>query len=485
MEELSHYTIRTSDRRVFRRCLRKWSFQSSLRGNWKYRGTEQNINFWFGSAIHFAMEDYHGYNVFGDPRIAFWAYYQAFPEDELPPGAEAHYSLGIAMLSYYLTWYKRHNMSSDFETALIDVETGVLTDPHHKDPSAEYYPAVEQTFMIPLNVWVAVDKEDNIVASYWDEKDLPMLDRDAQGNLVGNTSPTDPNVPVLGVADYVEVKGKLCQIVPINYHGTIDRVVFDKLGRLWILDYKTAKGADTNKLDTDDQISAYMWAFTKLFGQKPYGFIYLQLTKEAVQEPKRLKNGSLSVDKRQKTTYSLVKQEILDEYGKVENAPSSIIQFLNYMAEQEAPEGDRFIRWDFVKRSEEELAAHERHIYGELRQMLNPDLYCYPSPTRDCIWDCPVRDWCLALDRNDTQTIEEFMRNFEKRPHNEDGNVDPWRENIPWPDENGMYKDKDGNMKPLPSLEEIMDYDLNMTIELDSDRYASEGTFNFAYEEKE
>ena len=102
MEELSHYTIRTSDRRVFRRCLRKWSFQSSLRGNWKYQGTEQNINFWFGSAIHFAMEDYHGYNVFGDPRIAFWAYYQAFPEDELPSGAEAHYSLGIAMLSYYL-----------------------------------------------------------------------------------------------------------------------------------------------------------------------------------------------------------------------------------------------------------------------------------------------------------------------------------------------------------------------------------------------
>ncbi len=463
MDKLSHYTIRTSDRRVFRRCLRKWSFQSSLRGNWKYRGTEQNINFWFGSAIHFAMEDYHGYNVFGDPRIAFWAYYQAFPEDELPAGAEDYYPLGISMLSYYLTWYKRHNAASDFETALVNLKTGELTDPHHKDPSAQYYPAVEQTFMIPLNVWVAVDENDNIVKTYWNASDLPELFMD----------------------DTFILDGKGCKLVPINYHGTIDRVVFDKLGRLWILDYKTAKGADTNKLDTDDQISAYMWAFTKLFGQKPYGFIYLQLTKEAVQEPKRLKNGSLSVDKRQKTTYSLLKQAIIEEYGKVENAPSNIIQFLNYMAEQEAPEGDRFIRWDFVKRSEEELAAHERHIYGELRQMLNPDLYCYPSPTRDCIWDCPVRDWCLALDRNDTSMIEEFMRNFEKRPHDEDGNVDPWRENIPWPDENGMYKDKDGNMKPLPSLEEIIDYDLNMTIELDSDRYASEGTFNFAYEEKE
>ena len=56
----SQFNIRTSDRRVFRRCLRKWDYQSSLRQNLTRKGTEQNINFWFGSAIHFCMEDYHG-----------------------------------------------------------------------------------------------------------------------------------------------------------------------------------------------------------------------------------------------------------------------------------------------------------------------------------------------------------------------------------------------------------------------------------------
>lgn len=492
MEERSHYTIRTSDRRVFRRCLRKWAFQSSMRGNWKYKGTEQNINFWFGSAIHFAMEDFHGENRFGDPRLAFWAYYQAFSEDELPPGAEAHYPLGISMLSYYLTWYKRHNEASGFETALLDPETGELVDPHICTARSGLIPAVEQSFMIPLKAWVAVDHEDNIVQAYWAEEDIPVLDRDEFGNLVGGFDGDRNEMPAIGIADYVRVKGRLCTIVPINYHGTIDRIVFDKLGRLWILDYKTAKGADTNKLDTDDQISAYMWAFKQLFGVAPYGFIYLQLTKDAVQMPKRLKNKELSVDKRQKTTYSLVKQEIIDEYGKVQNAPDKIIQFLNYMAEQESPEGDRFIRWDFVKRSDAEIAAHERHIYGELKMMLDPTLYCFPSPTRDCIWDCPVRDWCLALDRGDDELVNEFMLNFEKRPHNEDGNVDEWRENIPYPttitpegrfyekEENGMFK-----LYPLPDLEEIIEYDLNMTIELDSDRYANESSsFNFEYEEK-
>ena len=32
-KDLSKFSIRTSDRRVFRRCLRKWDFQSSLRQN--------------------------------------------------------------------------------------------------------------------------------------------------------------------------------------------------------------------------------------------------------------------------------------------------------------------------------------------------------------------------------------------------------------------------------------------------------------------
>lgn len=484
MHDVSHFTIRTSDRRVFRRCLRKWDFQSSLRGNWQHAGTEQNINFWFGSAIHFAMEDFHGYNVFGDPRIAFWAYYQAFPEGELPNGAEAHYSLGIAMLSYYITWYKRHNEASGFETALIDMASGELVNASEADPNAEYAPAVEQQFMIPLNVWVAVNAQNEIVKAYFDEKQLPIMDRNEKGELMGGFNVTDRDkLPVLGIADYCQVNGQICTIVPINYHGTIDRVVFDRLGRLWILDYKTAKGADTNKLDTDDQISAYMWAFQKLFGVRPYGFIYLQLTKEPVQMPKRLKNGTLSVDKRQKTTYSLLKQEIIDEYGKVQNAPSNIIEFLNHMAEQESPEGDRFIRWDFVKRSEEELQSHENHIYGELRAMLNPNLYCYPTPTRDCIWDCPIREYCLAMDRQDQVGMDEFMLQFEKRPHNEDGNVDSWRDNVPWPIA-GKYENKEGKWVELPSLEEIIDYDMNMTIELDSNRYAEENGFNFAYEEK-
>lgn len=454
MNNISHFTIRTSDRRTFRRCLRKWDFQSSLRGNWQYAGTEQNINFWFGSAIHFSMEDYHGENKFGDPRKAFWAYYQAFPANELPMGAEAYYELGMAMLSYYLTWYKRHNDVTGFETALVDPETRQLYDPHKVKKTNKMKYAVEQSFILPLNTYVAVDTNGNIRKAFFDVQD-----------------PSNISFTYNGIK---------CDIVPICYHGTMDKIVCDKYGRYWILDYKTAKGADTNKLDTDDQISAYLWAFEKWFGIKPYGFIYLQLTKEAVQEPKRLKNGELSVDKKQKTTYSLLKQEIIKDYGTVNAAPDKLIRFLNHMAAIESPEGDRFIRWDFVKRTPEQIKSTEEHIIGELRHMLWEDLYCYPTPTRDCIWDCPCRDLCLALDRKDEVAVNEFMQNFEQRPRNEDGNLDPWRENIPWPEKLAAEG------KTVPELDEILALDECMKIELES-RASQEDTdgFKFMYGDEE
>ena len=455
MNKISHFTIRTSDRRTFRRCLRKWDFQSSLRGNWQHVGTEQNINFWFGSAIHFSMEDYHGENKFGDPRKAFWAYYQAFPKDELPFGAEAYYELGMSMLSYYLTWYKRHNDVTGFETALVDKETHQLYDPHQvkKTDNMEY--GVEQSFILPLDVWVAIDVDGHIVKAYYNKDEFEQTED-------------------------VLINGAVCNIVPICYHGTMDRIVCDKYGRYWILDYKTAKGADTNKLDTDDQISAYLWAFEKWFGIKPYGFIYLQLTKEAVQEPRRLKNGDLSVDKKQKTTYSLVKQEIINDYGAVKNAPDKLIQFLNHMATLESPEGDRFIRWDFVKRTPEQIESTEQHILGELKMMLWPDLYCFPSPTRDCIWDCPCRELCLAMDRQDNEACAAFMADFEQRPRNEDGNLDPWRENLPWPEKLAAQGET------VPELEDILALDECMKIELDSRAYQEDNDgFKFMYGDEE
>lgn len=422
---ISRFTVRTSGRRVFRRCLRKWGFQSSMRMNLQRKGTEQNINFWFGTGIHFAMEDYFGYNRFGDPVRAFQAYYAAFPAYDRPEGADEHYYLGIGMLEYFKEWYKRHNVSHGFETVWLD-ESGNEVAPG--TPGA--HPLVEESFMLDLGlrVWVREDTEQIVF------KDDDTLSAAVTKGLVRHDTKQNEYYlleldPVSGIREV-----RLIQ-VPIYYHGTLDRVVRDRYGRWWIMDWKTAKGADTNKLETDDQISAYMWAAEQWFRRPIHGFVYVQLTKDVAKPPKRLANGQLSTDKKQKTTYNLYRKALIEDYGEVRRAPKKMIDFLNWLASEETPEGDRFIRWDMVTRTREQKIATYHHIMAEVKMMIDPDLYLFPNPTRDCIWDCPFRDACLMIDKGqEGQAYKWLQEYFEPRPREEDGNIQEWRERIPWPD---------------------------------------------------
>lgn len=439
-QKISRYTLRTSGRRVFRRCLRKWGYQSSMKMNLQGKGTEQNINFWFGSAIHFAMEDFFGFNRFGDPVKALQGYYAAFPAEDRPMLADEHYALGVGMLEYFKEWYPKHNRDYGFETVWLDENRQVVP------PGTEgAKPLIEESFMLDIGVkaWVRADTEEII------DESLAFM---YEGRMVIKADDND-GLP-WEESQYVEVYQ-----VPLMYHGTMDRIVQDRLGRWWIMDWKTAKSADTNKLDTDDQISAYMWAAEQWFGRPIHGFVYVQLTKDVAKPPRRLQNGSLSVDKKQKTTYALVRQAIIDDYGEVHKAPANLINFLNILAEQESPEGDRFIRWDLVTRNKEQKESTYYHILAEAHLMKSPHLRLFPNPTRDCIWDCPFRDACLMTDRGETEQAQAWLEaNFEPRPREEDGNIEPWRVNIPWPDiDQG---------KALTTFVESMDYDPTATLNI-------------------
>lgn len=417
---VSRFTVRTSGRRVFRRCLRKWGFQSSMKMNLQRKGTEQNINFWFGSGIHFAMEDYFGYNRFGDPVRAFQAYYAAFPAYDRPEGADEHYYLGIGMLEYFKEWYKRHNLDMQFQTVWLN-ENGEEVEPGTEGAR----PLVEESFILDLGlrVWVREDTEQIV---FKDEEAL------RKGIAQGRVTQENGSYYLFDVITLTAIR--LLE-VPVYYHGTLDRVVRDKYGRWWIMDWKTAKGADTNKLDTDDQISAYMWAAEQWFKRPIHGFVYVQLTKDVAKPPKRLASGQLSVDKKQKTTYSLFRQALIQDYGEVRRAPKKMLDYLNWLASEETPEGDRFIRWDLVTRTKEQKISTYHHIMAEVKMMIDPDLYLFPNPTRDCIWDCPFRDACIMMDRGQSEQAQAWLNQyFELRPREEDGNIDEWRKRIPWPD---------------------------------------------------
>jgi len=97
--------IRTSDRISFRRCRRRWGWQSHLRGN---IGPAQNPSpLWMGTGFHFALEDCHGANLYGHPAKAFNAYIEATmraarrDRRKLPGELEELAELSTSMLKYY------------------------------------------------------------------------------------------------------------------------------------------------------------------------------------------------------------------------------------------------------------------------------------------------------------------------------------------------------------------------------------------------
>lgn len=191
--------IRTSDRISFKKCRRSWNWSSHLKGNWGPDNLASPL--WFGSAIHFALEDYHGYQKFQTPADAFRAYCIATSKQhlrDLPFDAPELFRLGTAMMDYYTTHWLRHRKAD---------QTFWLEDKH-----GEKIPQVEVDFEIEVPVW-----------------EHPRL------------------------LDYLRHHNADC----VLYRGTIDRVAIDEYGRLWIVEYKTAKVVEHGHYQTDPQVTTY------------------------------------------------------------------------------------------------------------------------------------------------------------------------------------------------------------------------------------
>ena len=117
--EVSVIDVHTHDRIRFKRCRRGWDYTSELRMHLvPVEALSMQQNVWFGSGFHFALEDYHGYNHFKDPKRAFMAYVEAHRDDEIPMGGIEMVDLSERMLGYYINyWLPRRDT---YKTVWID-----------------------------------------------------------------------------------------------------------------------------------------------------------------------------------------------------------------------------------------------------------------------------------------------------------------------------------------------------------------------------
>ena len=349
--------IRTSDRMNFKRCRRRWGWQSHLRGN--LSSLEQAAPLWYGSGFHYALEDFHGHKKHPSAVAAFEAYVKATYKQSKQTGILLPYNwdeltvLGRGMLDYYVdTW--------------LIARDPLRTFVYKGRPQVEVNAVIE----IPYST--------------------PHYDR-------------------------------------VLYAVTLDRIVEDDNGHLWVVDYKTAKRIQTLFFQTDPQVSAYSWVASTMYPDREVvGFIYQQHRKDVPDFPKVLANGRLSINAKQKTTHRHYRACLQNQYGDVLNAPKENIDFLNWLVGQEDENRDFFVRRDRIFRNEHQIQAEGEKLLLELDDMLNPDLPLYPNPTRECGSMCHFNVPCINMD-DGSDWEGELEMSFRQK----DTQFDSWRNFLP------------------------------------------------------
>lgn len=380
--------VHNSDRELFRRCRRKWDWQSRDRSNLTPIGAE-NKNFFFGSGIHFALEDFHGYHRWEHPAMAFAAYIDAHKRDELPDEIDELTDLGVGMLDYYQgDWLRQH--PEPFETLVVD---GI--------------PQVE--------VEVAIDITDLLITTL-EHKGV---------------------VTKVGLRPWLD---KVLGDRRVHFVVTFDRVVIDKHERIWPLDYKTAAQLDVLNLQTNPQAGSYDWAADLFYGDAVEGLIWQQHLKAYPKPPNWLvTKNRFSTDASQRTTFALYRRTIMEHYGSI---PEEYRDLLATLGNQQDADGDKFIKRNLLRRNDEQRRNEQEKIISEVLEMLDPTLPLYPNPTKDCSWDCSFKVPCLAKDDGSdyAQLLDDEYESWE-------GYKDEWRDKVRYPSASSTSGETNGKRK--------------------------------------
>lgn len=320
-------TIRTSERTTFKKCRRLWDYTSQNRKALEPVRMDNNLA--FGIAVHVGLEAYYNPDT--------WDYLDDRSKTEV---AVAKF---VEEMARQLSEEKKANLG-DVTTErqqeyddFIELGTGMLR--HY----GEWAPERDRELgLIPVAVEEAIK--------------VPL------GEVNGET---------------------------IYYQARIDMVARHADGSLWLWDHKTAAylSNDYTYLDLDTQISSYFWVYEQAFGELPKGMMYNELVKKVPAPPKQLKNGSLSQDKRQNTTYALYVEEI-DRLGLDSEPYGAMLDYLS------SKEEDYFSRVK-VTRTIAEIEAQSQYIRSEIVDMLY-DPFIYPNPSKLYCNRCEFRAPCTV-----------------------------------------------------------------------------------------
>jgi hypothetical protein len=387
--------IHNSDRANFKRCRRYWDWNSPARHNLNLRADQHGVNkdLWFGTGIHWALEQFYTPGLSRDPVEAWKTWYDIqwrggivttdwldkiydlkprklnqaeaearnientegywlvrglediLPDSQIATGEfDELYELGVQMMTFYREYAEKHD---DFEVVLV-----------------------EHDFSIP--VW-----------DYANDRILTAID-------------SRENSPNYGKELEVHNRGRVD-----NLYRRLDDAGNHRYG---IIDYKTAAKIDEDyfeKLDTDEQCTSYLYAIevegnyynlpTK--GKPVEEVLYTALRKAYPKPPTILQSGLFSVDRtKESTTYAMLMETFGPhlKYVQLTEKQQNYIDWLKDVGDEQ------FIIRKTARRNRHQIASAGERLYLESLDMLaTPNIYPNISNDFRCM-RCQFRPPCIA-----------------------------------------------------------------------------------------
>lgn len=370
--------IHASDIASFQRCRRYWDWSSPARNNLRHRVTlfGVDLRLWFGTGIHFALEQYYNPLLRRDPVETFQTWYQlqwyggTIREDQF----ELSYDPNPLLIEdgIYEIRGLQDLLPSPFEEefdALRDLGIGMMT--FYKDYAARHddfeVVAAESVFSVPLEFQAVDVREES---------------------------------PNYGKKLDVHLRGKRDMIV--YYPERKD----PKL-QYSIVDHKTAIKVDEDyflKLENDPQCTTYIVA--SVYEAREYGFpwttiqevLYNTLRKAYPRPPSFTTRGFPSLDRQKESTTARLFMEAVRDSGLIDwfHDDPKAQGYYEYLVEA----GEEiFIQRNTAIRNPHSIGVAYKELQMVAKEMLDPDVHIYKHPSgMSYCTRCQFRSPCLAKD---------------------------------------------------------------------------------------
>jgi hypothetical protein len=398
--------IHNSDRANFRRCRRYWDWSSPSRTNLTVRADIHGINIpmFFGTGIHYALEQYYNPVLKRDPVEAFKTWFDVMwrggtvTEEWL----DKVYDLKPRPVTEAFVGSMDFPPDEGTSFPLYQVRglEDILPDPDHAEWDELF--ALGVGMMNYYKEYAEINDDFTVVVA---EHDFSVPIWDYEYNRILQAFDTREDSPNYG------------KQLEVHARGRMDAVAIRPNGKMPLLENKTATkwGEDElRKLESDEQCTHYLWCaeVEATYYDLPHKgepleeVVYNVLRKAYPRPPTELKSGMFSTDRQNEATTA----PMLEEWSArtMPGIPLNEKQqgYLEYLREL----GDEnFIVRKPVRRNRHQLRSAGFRLYLETLDMLDPNLRIYPniSNSYKCL-NCAFRPPCMA--KEDGSDWEELIK---------------------------------------------------------------------------